>query len=188
MKKLTAILLVLALALCGCTGETPAPATTEPTQTTAPAETTEATAAAAQDAPDFTVYDIDGNPVKLSDFEGMPVVLNFWASWCGPCKAEMPAFDETCRKLAGKVRFVMVNITDGTNETVESASGFVADAGYSFPVYYDTDLDAAATYGIQSIPTTFFIDEAGKLVAFYTSSMNQAMLNQGISMIYQYTE
>ena len=188
MKKLTAILLILALVLSGCAGETPAPATTEPAQTTAPAATTEATAAAVQYAPDFTVYDMDGNPVKLSDFKGMPVVLNFWASWCGPCKAEMPDFDKVCKSLEGKVQFLMVNITDGTNETVESASGFIADAGYSFPVFYDTDLDAAITYGIQSIPTTFFIDEGGQLVAFYAGSMSQTMLNQGIAMIYQHTE
>ena len=190
-KKLSALLLTLALLLAGCVEAPPEPTTAPPIETAAPteaAETTAATEPALTDAPDFTVYDIDGKPVKLSEFEGKPVVLNFWASWCGPCKAEMPDFDETCKNLAGKVEFVMVNITDGTSETVASASGFIADAGYSFPVYYDTDLDAAGTYGISSIPTTFFINAEGKLVAYYTGAMSAATLAQGIMMIYQVTE
>ena len=178
MKKRICFLLILALVFCGCAQKTPA-------QTTA---ATEATKAPLQDAPDFTVYDLEGKAVKLSDFEGKPVVLNFWASWCGPCKAEMPDFDETCKKLEGKVQFVMVNLTDGTNETTEGVASFLADTGYSFPVYCDTTMEAAITYNIQSIPTTFFIDKEGKLVAFYSGTMSPATLDQGISMIYQYTE
>ena len=85
----------------------------------------EATADEKQLAPDFTVYDKDGNPVQLSDFRGKPVVLNFWASWCGPCKSEMPDFDKKAAEMAGDVTFLMVNLTDGYQETVESASAFV---------------------------------------------------------------
>ena len=64
------------------------------------------------EAPDFTVVDIDGNEHKLSEFEGKPVVLNFWASWCGPCKSEMPDFDEAYKKYKDEIHFLMVNLTD----------------------------------------------------------------------------
>ena len=62
-------------------------------------------------APDFTVYDGAGNEVRLSDYLGKPVVLNFWASWCGPCRMEMPHFQEKQLELEGEVQFLMVNVT-----------------------------------------------------------------------------
>lgn len=138
----------------------------------------------ANPAPDFTVYDADGKAYKLSDMKGKPVVLNFWASWCPPCKSEMPDFDEVCKEYEGKVTFMMVNLTDGQNETVESARNFIHMMEYSFPVYYDTDMDATTQYGIQSIPTTFFIDAEGNLVAYYPGAMSGETLKQGISLIY----
>jgi thiol-disulfide isomerase/thioredoxin len=135
-------------------------------------------------APDFTVYDADGKPVKLSDMKGKPVVLNFWASWCPPCKAEMPDFDAVCKEYEGKVIFMMVNLTDGERETVESARNFIHMMEYSFPVYYDTDMEASNTYGIQSIPTTFFIDADGGLVAYGSGALSENELRRGISMLY----
>ena len=131
--------------------------TEEPAAETAtPGETRETQAPTA--APDFTVYDIDGNPHKLSDFRGKPVILNFWASWCGPCKMEMPDFDEKYGEYGDQVHFLMVNLTDGSQETVETASGFVAEQGYSFPVLFDTDRSGAIAYGVNAVPVTYFID------------------------------
>ena len=141
-----------------------------------------------QMADDFTVYTASGDPVKLSDMRGKPVVLNFWASWCPPCKAEMPDFDEICKEYDGKVTFMMVNLTDGVQETVESARNFIHMMEYSFPVYYDTDMDASNTYGIQSIPTTFFIDAEGKLIAYASGAMDGETLKRGIGMVYAEAE
>ena len=76
-------------------------------------------------APDFNVYDKDGNTVHLSVFFGKPIVLNFWASWCGPCQSEMPDFNEKYAELGDDIHFVMVNMTDGGRETVETASAFI---------------------------------------------------------------
>ena len=160
---------------------TVAPPTTEASTGTGEAETTGDPESDL--APDFTVYDADGNAHKLSDFRGKPVVLNFWASWCGPCKSEMPDFDDAYKKYGEDIHFVMVNLTDGSQETVESASAFISQSGYSFPVYYDTDMDAAATYGVNSVPITFFIDSSGAIVAYGSGALTAENLEQGIGMI-----
>lgn len=134
-------------------------------------------------APDFTVYDLDGNEVHLSDFIGKSVVLNFWASWCSPCKMEMPDFNEKYLEIGEEVQFLIINMTDGSRETVETASAFIAEQGYSFPVFYDTDQDAAVTYGVYSLPTTYFIDEEGNAIAQATGAIDEETLQQGIDMI-----
>ncbi len=133
--------------------------------------------------PDFTVYDADGNPVRLSDFRGTPVVLNFWASWCGPCKSEMPDFDAKAAEYSGKVTFLMVNLTDGYQETVETASDFIEEQGYSFPVYYDTDMNAAQTYGVTSVPITYFIDAEGCRAGRAMGAISADYIQTGINMI-----
>ena len=127
-------------------------------------------------AMDFTVYDIDRNPVKLSDFFGKPILINFWATWCPPCKSELPDFDRVYADYGEDVVFMMVNMTDGSRDTVESASAFTADNGYSFPVYYDCDLDAAYTYGASSIPMTVLIGADGNIVGGQVGVLTEEQL------------
>ena len=135
-------------------------------------------------APDFTVYDENGKAYKLSDFFGKPIVLNFWASWCGPCQYEMPDFDAAYKKYGKDIHFIMVNLTDGSSETVKSASSFIKSKGYSFPVYYDTSLQASYEYGATSIPITFFIDSRGVVAAYGSGALDAETLERGISYIY----
>lgn len=134
-------------------------------------------------APDFVVFDAEGNRVSLSDFRGKPVVVNFWASWCGPCKMEMPDFEALYQRMGDEIHFLMVNMTDGSQETLETASTFIADSGYTFPVYYDTEFSAAISYGVRSLPTTYFIDANGNAVAQALSAIDEATILRGIDMI-----
>jgi len=141
------------------------------------------TEAQGSEAPDFTVYDLEGNAHKLSDFRGRPVLLNFWASWCGPCQMEMPDFQKFYESHGDKVNFVIVNLTDGQQETVESASAFIAEKGYTFPVYYDTDIDAAVKYGVSAVPVSYFLDAEGNFVAWAQGALTADMLQQGMDML-----
>lgn len=134
-------------------------------------------------APDFTVYNAAGEEVQLSDFVGKPVILNFWASWCGPCKSEMPLFQQMYDTYGGDITFMVVNLTDGYSETVETAQAYITGQGYTFPVYFDTDYDAAYTYSVTSIPTTYFIDAQGNLIAYAQGALSEEMFKQGLSMI-----
>ncbi len=116
-------------------------------------------------APDFIVYDADGHEVKLSDYLGTPVVLNFWASWCPPCKEEMPHFNKVSGEYAeDELVFLMIDLVDGDRETVESGLSYIEENNYTFTVLFDTEQDAAMTYGIRSIPATLFIDKEGYII------------------------
>ena len=166
--------------------QTEAPAETEiPKETETPEETEAQAETEPMTAPDFTALDAQGNEVRLSDYFGKPIVLNFWASWCGPCKSEMPDFDEAYLAQGEEIQFLMVNMTDGSRETLDTAKSFVADSGYSFPVVFDVNQEAAMTYAVSSLPTTFFIGADGSMVAYAMGAIDGDTLQRGIEMITQ---
>ena len=161
-------------------------ATAEPTQ--AQTEATEAATEAVTEptepepipAPDFAVQDWDGNEVYFSDYLGKPLVLNFWAHWCGPCQMEMPEFNAAYERLGGEVTFLMVH----EGAAVDDGKEKVTEGGYTFPVVFDVDSSAGNMYGITAFPTTFFIDKDGNLQAYYMGAMDADLLQQGIDLIY----
>lgn len=160
---------------------TQTPGETEAPQDSAAPEETEPPKV---EAPDFTVENADGEEVKLSDYVGKPIVLNFWASWCSPCKSEMPEFNAAWEELEGEVQFLMVNMTDGSRETVDTAKEYVEGEGFTFPVLFDTNSEAAIAYGAYSLPTTYFIDAEGYLVARAVGAIDGETLQKGLDLIY----
>lgn len=149
--------------------------TAVPEESAAPLESAEPDTGADL-APDFTVVNAEGSPVSLSDFAGKPVVVNFWATWCPPCRAELPGFDSLYAEYGDRVEFLMVDMTDVANDTVTGVKEFVAENGFSFPVYYDTEFSAADAYAINAIPVTIFVRADGTLAAQQIGSMQESQL------------
>ena len=151
--------------------------TTKPAETKKPTDTTKAaeTTKAPETRPavtkpvnpdrtepwmeDFKAYDKNGNEVYLSDYLGKPIILNFWATWCVPCKKEMPDFHEKYLEYGSEVQFLMVNVTGYDDR--KDVQKYLNETGYTFPIIYDVDLEAVDAFGVKAYPTTFFIDAEG---------------------------
>jgi peroxiredoxin len=110
---------------------------------------------------DFTLPDLSGTPVRLSDLRGKIVFLNLWATWCPPCRAEMPSMQTLYERLKGR-DFVMLAIAEDTNAA--DVAGFVKDLGLTFPVLLDTDNTLPARFGVTGFPETFIIDREGQVI------------------------
>lgn len=135
-------------------------------------------------APDFTALDYEGNEVRLSDYIGTPIVLNFWASWCLPCMHEMPHFNKVSEEYEkDELLFLMVDLAEGSMETVESGKKYIEENGFTFTVLFDTEQDAAVTYGVRSIPCTAFIDKDGYVREGVVGSIDEDTLRYYISLI-----
>lgn len=132
---------------------------------------------------DFAVYSEDESLANLSDFFGKPIVLNFWASWCPPCKGEMPYFERVYNDVKDDVVFMMVSLIDGQRETVATATKYIQDEGYTFPVYFDKEQTAAYTYRVSSIPTTVFINAQGNIEKIYNRAIDESSLRKEVENI-----
>ncbi len=130
-------------------------------------------------APDVEFFDYDGNSVNLSDFFDKPVVLNFWASWCGPCKSEMPGFDRLYNEYKDRVHFIMLNVSDDR----KTVSEFLDENGYGFPVYYDDTQVCSYVYGASSIPLTFVICAGGDVYGYQRGILPEEALGNAIKTV-----
>jgi cytochrome c biogenesis protein CcmG/thiol:disulfide interchange protein DsbE len=114
-------------------------------------------------APGFEVREaVNGNRLSSSDLKNKIIFINFWASWCQPCKEEMPSIESLYREMKGKEDFVMITIL--YKDSPESAIGYMKSNGYTFPVYIDPDGSSARNYGVTGVPETYVVDKKGALV------------------------
>ncbi|MEN8907388.1 MAG: TlpA disulfide reductase family protein [Clostridiales bacterium] len=116
-------------------------------------------------AEDFNLMSNDNKMYKLSDFRGKIVVLNFWATWCGPCKSEIPDFQKAHEKFEkdGDVVILAINLTDGARETKSDVIDFVESNNLTMKVLFDEKTEVATKYGINNIPTTYVLNKEGKI-------------------------
>jgi cytochrome c biogenesis protein CcmG, thiol:disulfide interchange protein DsbE len=130
-------------------------------------------------APDFTLKTLDGKSFTLSAHRGTPIVLNFWATWCGPCQNEMPAMQATATRYAGRVLVIGVDQA----EAGAVVRQFVDQVGVSYPILLDADQSVAHRYNIGGLPTTFFIDNNGVIRYMRLGEMNQITLAEAVAQI-----
>ena len=109
-------------------------------------------------APDFELFDLEGKTHKLSDYKGTPILLNFWATWCGPCRSEMPHLEEVYEEWNIKgLTFFAVNVGESSTDVISFLDYF----GFTMPVLLDGAKTVSRKYGVSGIPTTYFIDANG---------------------------
>ena len=131
-------------------------------------------------APDFELPTVTGETLKLSALRGQPVVLNFWATWCGPCQREMPALEAASQRFAGQVTFVGVD----QGESQEVVASFLDDLGVTFLVPLDSDWVVGDRYNVTGMPTTFFVDADGVIRHLWVGEMNSVILAEGIATVW----
>ncbi len=110
-------------------------------------------------APDFVRETLDGRELALSDLRGRPVVMNFWASWCVPCRLEMPILEDAAKRYRGRVHFLGVNVLDKPQQ----AKAFVRRLGITFPSVLDEEGALLARYRVVGLPTTVFVTRSGRI-------------------------
>jgi len=131
-------------------------------------------------APDFTLTELNGRDMSLSDLRGQAVILNFWATWCFPCREEMPLLDKEyqAKKEDGLV-VVGVNVGESPTQVQE----FVDEIGVTFPIWLDQSQQVSRRYRVFGLPSTFFIDREGVIQSFYLGQLREKQLRQGVSQI-----
>lgn len=128
-----------------------------------------------QFAPDFAMQYADGTRSLLSDWQGQPVVLNFWATWCAPCREEMPEFVAVHDQYKDD-GLVIVGVN--AQETASQAAQFMGEYGMAFPVVLDTRGDVQQLYNVRGLPTTVFIDRDGRIVDRWAGLLDRQLLEE----------
>ena len=130
-------------------------------------------------APDFALTTLDGQSIALADLADTPIVLNFWATWCGPCRREMPSLQAASERYGDDVLIVGVDQA----EDPRTVQRFVDELGLTFPIPMDTDGSIGQRYNVTGLPTTYFIDSRGIIRHVWAGEMNSVTLAEGIALV-----
>lgn len=131
-------------------------------------------------APDFTLTTVAGETLQLASLRGQPVVLNFWATWCAPCRREMPVLQNASQRFAGEVAFVGID----QGESPEVVEEYIKNLGITFQVPLDSDMSVGSRYNVQGMPITYFVDADGVIRHMWVGEMNSVILAEGIAKIW----
>ncbi len=129
-------------------------------------------------APDFVLNDLSGTPVRLSSLKGRPIVINFWATWCGPCQSEMPLIEKTAEKYPN---LTILAVND--DEAVSDVNSFVKRFGLSFPILMDPGAAVNIQYQVTGLPTSFFVDENGIIRSLQIGVLSEEQLKDHLHKI-----
>ena len=139
-------------------------------------------------APDFTLDLLGGGEITLSELQGNPVVLNLWATWCGPCREEMPAIENVYRSYKGLgLTVIGLNLTSQDSE--QAVFDFVQELDLTFPIALDRDGSVAKRYQLMGLPTTYFIDSQGVIQSVVVGGpMSEALIQSKVEMLFEEQE
>ena len=134
-------------------------------------------------APDFALENLAGETVRLSDLRGQVVVVNLWASWCGPCRAEMPALQRLHETLHAD-GLVVLGVNSTAQDVEADARGFVTDVGVTFPILLDRADDVSQTYRLRALPSTFIVDRHGAIASVMIGGpLSEAVLRSKVESL-----
>lgn len=125
-------------------------------------------------APEIELQNLEGEIVRLSDFRGQVVLVNFWATWCGPCRLEMPDFQESFEQYSEEFTVLAVN----SGESPAEVEGFVQELGLTFPILLDPELEVPQDYLVRGLPSSYFVDEDGVVQVVHIGVMTEGQLKE----------
>jgi peroxiredoxin len=128
---------------------------------------------------DFELTALTGETVKLSQFRGQPVMINFWGTWCPPCRSEMPLLQSTYELHGSKLVILAVNV----NDTQQAAEQFVEEMGLTFPILMDEDGSVRNQFQVRGYPTTYFVDDEGVLREQFIGELKQNLIDEYLAKI-----
>lgn len=134
-------------------------------------------------APDFELLNEEGQSVKLSDFQGKKVVLNFWATWCPPCRAEMPHMEKISQRYTDEAVVLAVNLTH-TETNVKDVAKFADSLNLTFPIVLDAEGDTTARYQVFIYPTTYILDSSGIIQQRYQGAIDYEIMKNALAKIH----
>jgi peroxiredoxin len=148
-------------------------------QTTGSGESVPPDLQASKPAPDFELTSLNGSAVRLSDYQGHPVLVNYWATWCPPCRDELPLIQKRYERFSPDLVVLAIN----AGEDPETVKNYIEENGFTFPVLLDPDWKAEALFGIMAYPTSVFIDGKGNILVRYVGGMSAHTLDDYLRII-----
>lgn len=136
-------------------------------------------------APDFTLELLEGGEITLSDLRGKPVIINFWATWCGPCREEMPAIEKIYRDYRD-LGLVVIGLNLTSQDTEQAVTAFIQEFGLTFPIALDRNASVSRRYQLKGLPTTYFIDSQGVIQSVVVGGpMSEALIQSKVEALFQ---